>query len=258
MKTTKGYRKEARGGKIAGYCRVSTENQKEEGTIAIQRAALKEYAEAKGYELVEVFSDDGVSGGLEHRPGLSTLFEYLEEHPEVAGVLIWKLDRLARDLMIQENLIRDFEKRGKSLISTKEPDLDSGDPTRVFIRQVLGATSQYEKAMITMRMTGGRVNKARKGGYAGGFPAYGYEAAGGDLKVDQEQAETVKTIFRMRRYQHKSFREIARALNEQGTRTARGGKWHASTVQYICSNLLYRGTLEYSNESAKRAELAIV
>jgi site-specific DNA recombinase len=258
MKKTKARATEKVGAVVAGYCRVSTENQKEEGTIAIQRAALEEFAHEKGYKLVQVFCDDGVSGGLEHRPGLSALFDFLEQHPEVTSVLICKLDRLARDLMIQENLIRDFEKRSRGLISTKEPDLDSGDPTRVFIRQVLGATSQYEKAMITMRMSGGRISKARRGGYAGGFPAYGYEAEGGDLKVDPERAETVKAIFRMRRSQHKGLREIARTLNERGTETARGGKWHASTVKYVLANPLYRGRMEYAEESAKRVELRLV
>ena len=49
--------------KIIGYCRVSTDNQKDEGTIDLQRQALKEYADAKDYELVKVFEDEGVSGG---------------------------------------------------------------------------------------------------------------------------------------------------------------------------------------------------
>jgi site-specific DNA recombinase len=159
---------QANGLRLIGYARVSTDNQANEGTIEIQLHALREYAALNGHELVDTFTDEGVSGGLEHRPGLSLLFEYLDEHDDVDGVLIFKLDRLARDLMIQENLIRDFEKKGKRIISTKEPDLDSKDATRVFIRQILGSVSQYEKAIITMRLSGGRHNKARKGLHAGG------------------------------------------------------------------------------------------
>ena len=47
--------------KLVGYCRVSTDNQKEEGTIEIQEKNLKEYAEKNGYELLKVFKDNGIS-----------------------------------------------------------------------------------------------------------------------------------------------------------------------------------------------------
>ena len=94
--------------KIIGYCRVSTDNQKDEGTIDIQRQALKEYADTKGYELVRTFEDEGVSGGLEDRAGLAELFNFLEDeaNKDTEAVLIFKLDRLARDLYIQEHLIK--------------------------------------------------------------------------------------------------------------------------------------------------------
>jgi len=58
--------------KLVGYCRVSTDNQKEEGTIEIQEKSLKGYVEKNSYELVKVFKDNGISGGseLENRPAL--------------------------------------------------------------------------------------------------------------------------------------------------------------------------------------------
>ncbi len=152
--------------KLVGYCRVSTENQKEEGTIEIQKSALSQYEAQNGHELVTVFCDEGVSGGLEDRPALSELFFYLEEHPEAEGVLIYKLDRLARDLYIQEHLIKKLESLDKKLLSIKEPNLESTDPMRKAFRQFMGIVAELEKAFITMRLSGGRVNKARKGGYA--------------------------------------------------------------------------------------------
>ncbi len=94
---------------LIGYARVSTANQKEEGTIEIQQNALREYAKSKGYKLEVIFSDNGISGGLEDRPGLVELFDYLECNKNIDAVLIFKLDRLARDLYIQEHLIRKLE-----------------------------------------------------------------------------------------------------------------------------------------------------
>lgn len=247
--------------KIIGYCRVSTDNQKEEGTIDLQRQALKEYADAKGYELVKVFEDEGVSGGLEDRVGLAELFNFLEdkENKEVEAVLIFKLDRLARDLRIQENLIHKLKERQKTLLSIKEPDLEDSDPMRKAFRQFMGIVSELEKAFITMRLSGGRINKIKnKKTYAGGGIALGYSTIDKDLVIDEKQAETIKQIFKMKRHQRKGLREIARVLNKQGTPTARGGEWHAGTIKYILANQLYKGNMIYSGIEAKRADLALL
>jgi site-specific DNA recombinase len=247
--------------KIIGYCRVSTDNQKDEGTIDIQRQALKEYAEANGYDLVKVFEDEGVSGGLEDRAGLAELFNFLEdkENKEVEAVLIFKLDRLARDLRIQENLIYKLKEREKGLLSIKEPDLGDSDPMRKAFRQFMGIVAELEKSFITMRMTAGRKSKIKfKQKYAGGGIALGYSTKDKDLIIDEAGAETIRQIFKMKRYQRKGLREIARELNRQGTPTARGGKWHAGTIKYILANPLYKGNMLYSGIEAKRDDLALL
>jgi site-specific DNA recombinase len=244
--------------KVVGYCRVSTENQKEEGTIQIQERALLEYCESNDYELTQVFQDNGVSGGLEDRAGLSELFDYLETNDEVQSVVIFKLDRLARDLYIQEHLIKKLELLDKQLISIKEPNLDSKDPMRKAFRQFMGIVSELEKSFITMRLSGGRINKAKKGGYAGGEPAFGYEAKNKELRVNLEQAEIIKQIFKLRRYKKLSYLKIANHLNQLGVSTVKGGKWHASTVKYIYDNPIYKGKLNYKDQLNKRNDLGIV
>lgn len=246
--------------KIIGYCRVSTDNQKDEGTIDLQRQALREYAEQNGYELVKTFEDEGVSGGLEDRAGLAELFNFLEDkaNKEIGAVLIFKLDRLARDLYIQEHLIKKLESLGKSLISTKEADLASDDPMRKAFRQFMGIVSELEKSFITMRLSGGRINKIKnKKTYAGGGIALGYSTKNKDLIIDTAGADTIRQIFKMKRYGRKGLREIARTLNEQGIATARGGEWHAGTIKYILANPLYKGVMAYSGIEAKRADLAL-
>lgn len=243
--------------KLVGYCRVSTDNQKDEGTIELQTRALTDYCEVKGHELLKTFQDEGVSGGLENRPALADMFSYLEENPDIEGVLIYKLDRLARDLYIQEHLIKKLEALNKTLISTKEPDLASSDPMRKAFRQFMGIVAELEKSFITMRLSGGRINKAKNGKYAGGGVALGYQSVDKDLVIHQADAETIRTIFKMKK-SRKGLREIARHLNESNTPTARGGKWYAGTVKYILQNDLYRGVMEYSNVEVKRPELTLV
>lgn len=244
--------------KIVGYCRVSTSNQKEEGTIELQENALKEYAEANGFELKKIFKDEGVSGGLEHRPALAELFSYLEANNDIDSVLIYRLDRLARELYLQEHLIKKLEQLGKKLISTKEKDLASNDPMRKAFRQFMGIVSELEKAFITMRLSAGRVNKAKHGKYAGGGIAFGYEIRDKDLCKNETQIETVKKIFVMRLVNGLGIREIARKLTELQVPSPRGGIWYPSSVKYILDNEIYRGELVYKTERVSRKELALI
>ena len=224
---------------------------------ASSATGLHEYAIRGDHELIQIFEDQGVSGGIESRPALADLFNYLETTPEVEGVLIYKLDRLARDLYIQEHLIKQLDKLNKKLISCKEPDLESSDPMRKAFRQFMGIVAELEKAYITMRLSGGRIEKAKRGRYAGGGVALGYAAKDKELVIDDEQAETIREIYRLRR-KRKGLREIARELNERGVPTARGGKWYAGTVRYILKNPLYKGVMQYKSVKSKRADLALL
>jgi len=242
---------------LVGYCRVSTDNQKEEGTIAIQERALEEYCSTNGYHLVAVYKDEGVSGTVESRPGLASLFTFLECSRGVHGVLIYKLDRLARDLYMQEHLLREFSKRSLQLYSTKESDLNSTDPMRVAFRQFVGVVSELEKSFITMRLSAGRQKKASEGRYAGGGVPLGYRVTQDkDLMVDEADADTIMLIFKLRR-KHWNLLQIADQLNTMDIPTARGGRWHASTVKYILENPRYKGRVVYSGVVAKRSDLTI-
>lgn len=239
------------------YARVSTDNQREEGTIRVQEHAITQFAHKLKLEIQEVFRDDGVSGGLESRPGLAAMFDYLEDHPEVEGILIFKLDRLARNLYIQEHLIQKIQALGKRLISTREQDLDSIDPVRIAFRQFMGMVSELEKAFITMRLSEGRLNKARKGKYAGGGVPIGYRSEGKDLILSDKEQEIVSLIFQLKRHQRLGLRQIAAQLNEQAIPTARGGKWHAATVKYILNNPIYNGHLTYRGIESNRPDLVM-
>lgn len=239
------------------YCRVSTANQREEGTIDVQVQAVKEYAEENGFELVEIFKDDGVSGGLEleKRAGWLSLYGELEA-ADVEGIILYKLDRLARDLRIQENILHDLSKKGLKVLSIKEPDLDSQDPTRILMRQILGSFAEYEKRVIAMRMTAGRAYKAKAGGYAGGGIPYGYENEDGKFIVSPT-AEIVKKIYSLKAA-GKSIRAICKILNAEEPRPRRAKKWNVSTVHYILKNEIYAGKYVYSDIASDRLDLRLI
>jgi DNA invertase Pin-like site-specific DNA recombinase len=128
----------------------------------------------------------------------------------------------------------------------------------IFMDECPRSVSELEKSFITMRLSGGRINKAWKGGYGGGCPAMGYRATNKELTIDSKSAETVKTIFSLRNERKMTLRAIAGYLNDSETATARGRKWYAGTVKYILDNCIYQGVVRYAGEQVNKAELTLV
>lgn len=225
------------GVKLVAYLRVSTDKQADEGLgLEVQERAVRKWARQNRHRIVAVCSDEGVSGsnGLEARVELAVALEMLA-NGEARGLVVYRLDRLARDLVLQEQLLMEIRRMDAEVFSTSggEQDYlrdDPDDPSRRLIRQILGAVNEYERGMIRLRLRRGRQRKAEKGGYAGGRPRFGLAATAGVLvKVPKEQ----QTIEEARRLQAAgySIRAIARGLAEAGYRT-RSGKdvWHPTQV----------------------------
>jgi DNA invertase Pin-like site-specific DNA recombinase len=218
-----------------GYVRVSTQKQAEEGYgLDVQASAVHGWAKANGARLVAVIRDEGANGSLEDRPGLAKLLTQLE--PGMV-VVVARLDRLARDLMTQEILLRDIRRRGADVVSCSQAEADyltddPNDPTRKLIRQVLGAVSEFERALIRLRLSRGRAAKAAQGGFAYGSPPFGYRAVSGELVKDRKEQVAIVLARRLRK-RGLSLRQIAKELNAKGHKPRRGGIWHPGSVTRI-------------------------
>lgn len=212
------------------YVRVSTGAQRDDGWgLPSQRQAVREYAKAHDLRIVRIYEDAGVSGqkDVAERPGLAGALAACEAH-EAEVLVVPKLDRLARDLLIQEVVIQRLGRAGVEVLSVAEPDID-GDHTRTLVRQVLGAIAQYERAVIRARTAAGRAQKAAAGGYAGGRPPYGMRAVDGELRPDPAEQAVVERVRAMRA-EGRSLREIAAVLDAEGVRTKDGRTWHPYAV----------------------------
>jgi DNA invertase Pin-like site-specific DNA recombinase len=132
-------------------------------------------AAAHDIRIVETFQERGVTGAKEtmDRPAWQALMAALHADG-VRVVLIEKLDRLARDLMVQESVIADLRKHGFELVSACEPDLMATDATRVLLRQMLGAVAQYDKTQIVAKLRGARLRKKAATGRCEGRKPYGH------------------------------------------------------------------------------------
>ena len=129
------------------YLRVSGKGQVEGDGFTRQIEAIPlPTPKAHNVRLAKIYREEGVSGtkDLENRPALGELLDAL--HCEgVKLVLVEKLDRLARDLMVQESILHDISRKGFQLVSVAEPDLCSDDPSRKLMRQIMGAFSECRK-----------------------------------------------------------------------------------------------------------------
>jgi DNA invertase Pin-like site-specific DNA recombinase len=206
------------------YLRVSGKGQVKGDGFPRQMAAIGKYAKAEGIRIKKVFREEGVSGTkeLDNRPALAELIEALHGNG-VKLVLVEKLDRLARDLMIQETIIGDLRKYGFELVSVHEPDLLQDDPTRTLMRQMMGAISQYEKSMIVMKLRGARERKKARTGRCEGRKPFGFHPG---------ERPTLERMQALRK-EGLGYLAIAEALDKEGLSTRQGSPWQAASVRRI-------------------------
>jgi DNA invertase Pin-like site-specific DNA recombinase len=222
------------------YLRVSTDSQADAGYgLEIQEQACREWLRKQRHRLVEVCTDAGRSGTLDvgHRPGLAQALALVGAE-RADAVLVYRLDRLARDLILQEQVLAELHRRGKQL-SSCDPTEDANlkyspdDPTRALVRRMLGSIAAYEREVIRLRLMAGRARKKLEGGYAGGPPPFGFVAVRGQLV---QVAEEQKVIGRMRRLRKGglSYQAIADRLEADGIQSrASHGKWRTDTIRGI-------------------------
>jgi DNA invertase Pin-like site-specific DNA recombinase len=221
----------------AAYLRVSTDRQAEEGLgLVAQDKAIRALLRERRVKPSRFYEDRGVSGAVEDRPALSDLLQAVGPGDVV---VVARLDRLARDLLTQEVLLRDIRQRGADVVSCSSAESDylrddPHDPTRKLIRQVLGAVSEFERALIKLRLQRGRAIKGEHGGYAYGSPPYGFRAEGGALLAEPEEQEAIRLAVDLRN-QGRSLREVGIALMHAGHASKRGGPWHPTTVARLLS-----------------------
>jgi DNA invertase Pin-like site-specific DNA recombinase len=165
--------------------------------------------------------------------GLATALARLEEG-EADCLVVYRLDRLARDFVLQELLVNRLRQRGKRICSVMEPDIETNtdDPTKVLIRQIIGAIGQYERALIRGRMQAGKSIKAARGGYVGGQPGYGQQAEGTELVDEPAESEIIRLVLSLRA-EGASFRQICTALADAGYNPRRAKQWHPMVVRSI-------------------------
>ena len=241
-------------GRVAAiYARVSSERQREEGTVQSQLAGLRELAAERGLLVAEelVFCDEGFSGATLVRPALERLRDRAAEG-SFEVLLCHTPDRLARRYAYQVLLLEELARVGVEVIFARGGER-SGTPEDELLRQFQGMIAEYERAQIRERTRRGKLHRARTGHQAvmAGAP-YGYrfvrktDLTEGYWEIVDHEAEVVRAIFARYTEDGCSIADLARWLGEQGIPTRKGKHvWDRSTVWGMLRNPAYRGQAAY-------------
>jgi len=223
--------------KVIGYLRVSTAGQATDGFgLVVQRAEIEAWARKNRHQVVEWFTDEGVSGTMPamEREGLSGALEAISDG-RASGLVVARMDRLARLLVESEAALALVWNFGGSMFSVDSGEVqrdESDEPLVRALRLIVATIGELERNTLIVRMRRGREAKAAAGGYAYGSPPLGSTSRGGVLVPELREAAAVARIVELRA-EGRSLRDIGRVLQDEGVPTKRGGRWHPETISKV-------------------------
>ena len=232
-----------------GYLRVSTKEQSDKFGFDSQKVAIEKYAQDNGYKIID-WVRDSASGVSESRDGWDRILaDPKVANPPYEAVIVYKSDRVARELNLYFYFEWLLKKKGVELISVNDGFPDVSDEYKGIIKSFILFSAEQERKNITLRTKGGRSIKAKIGGYAGGRSPFGYKVVDGELVIDYQESEIVKLIFELREKGF-SYNHIAQELNNRELYTRSGSLWEQHKVWCIINNEnTYRGLYKYGKDS---------
>jgi len=145
--------------RVAIYARVSTTNHGQD--VGLQTSELKQFAEARGWQIVGEYLDSGVSGAKDSRPELNRLMA--DAHRRRFDVVcVWRFDRFARSVSHLLRALETFKALGIDFVSYSE-QMDTSTPAGKMVFTVLGAVAELERSLIVERVKAGLRNARAKG-----------------------------------------------------------------------------------------------
>jgi site-specific DNA recombinase len=196
--------------KAVGYVRISKENP-EGHSLQAQREAIEAYCKARGWELVRIYEDDGVSGAVspDERPALQEL-ERDVLSDGIQYVVVWRLDRLGRKAGELLAFLDRLERKGVAFVSIDDA-IDTSKPEGRLLRTILAGVAEFERELIRQRTKRG-IAVAREKGKWVGRPPKGTVVVDGRLR-DAGREELVRKL-KARVFLH--GKTVAQAARELG------------------------------------------
>lgn len=234
---------------VALYCRVSSEEQAQAGTIQNQIEFARKYADLHSLAILHTYTDEAVSATIHPEKRLAGRCMLADAKGGMFNLLlVYRLDRLSRKLAHLLDVYEQLSSWGVSVRSMTEP-LDTSSPVGRFVFQLLGSIAELERETITERMNLGRERALSEGRIIGRAPTGYILADDGKLMLDPAEAPLVREIFAMAANGTPAG-TIARALNDRGvpplwtgrnyqSQKGKLGIWHHTTVLQVLHNATY-------------------
>ena len=224
------------------YARYSSSSQTEQ-SIEGQLHDAYDYAEREGYVILREYIDRALSGTNDSRPSFQQMIKDSAKG-SFRYILVWKLDRFARNRYDSAVYKRELSKNGVKVVSVKENITDT--PEGVILEGLLEAMAEYYSADLSQKIKRGRHESVRKGLFPGGPVPLGYVVENKRLVPDPRTAPIVKEIFE-RYAAGDRIVDIYHDLNDRGLRARRGAKFIRSTIVHILENTTYTGDYYYGD-----------
>jgi site-specific DNA recombinase len=229
-----------RGARIVGYLRHSDPRQIH--SVPQQRAELVKRAEAEGWQVVEVFADEGKSGTTDAgRDQFLAMIDYcLDRHAAIDAVVLWEFSRWARNENDFAFYMAALERQGIAVVSMKDP-MPEG-PAAGIVKAAYAFAAAEESRNIARRVKRGLMDAVRRGQMCGGRAPVGYRHVWVDgaprRQVDPEKAPLVQTAFQM----------YANGYTMKAIHKATGLFPIVGSYEHMFSNPVYVGTMRWGGQ----------
>lgn len=242
------------------YIRVSTEDQKNKGySPDNQIRQAREYASMHGYHIKRIFDDSGRSGrSTEHRKELQELLKAIEEAP-VNAVIIYKIDRFARNVTDFSRMYNDFKAKGINLLSVNEGNLMEGNS---LIPNIFASVAQWESEVNSSRTKDALAQKFEEG-WQPNRPPLGYKSVGGEnekktCEPDPYEAPIIKELFELYATGNYSILEIQDWLENKNIISRNGTTLGHSVINNILKNPFYYGWIRWHGKGKMGNHVPII
>lgn len=232
--------------KVAIYVRVSTHHQIDKDSLPLQRKELKNYCKfILNTDNYVIFEDAGFSGKNTDRPKYQEMLSRIKNR-EFSHILVWKIDRISRNLLDFCDMYEELKKYKCTFISKNE-QFDTSSAMGEAMLKIILVFAELERKLTAERVTAVMLDRASKGLWNGAPIPLGYRWDE-NIKfpvIDEIESETVKLIYSL--YLSKqSTTYIRNYLNTNSIKTKRNGTWTTKTISDIIRNPFYKGTYRYN------------
>ena len=225
------------------YARYSSDSQREE-SIEGQLRECKEYAERRGITILSTYIDRALSAKTDNRPEFQRMIK--DSNRKLFDVvLVWKLDRFARNRYDSAHYKATLRKNGVKVVSATEAI--SEDSTGILLESLLEGYAEFYSAELSEKVKRGLTENALKCKCNGGYITYGYTVDDDrNFQIDPLSAPVVKDIFQ--KYSDgTTIKDIVEDLNGRGVKSLNGGKFTINTITRILKNRRYMGEYRFGD-----------